>query len=62
MSIDQTEAIRVMPGVDSASIHDVDMDLSSSVRDGVSITGGAGSVETDDLSVSGNSRYTVFEY
>ncbi|MCL7416822.1 MAG: hypothetical protein M8354_03135 [Halalkalicoccus sp.] len=62
MSIDQTEAIRVMPEVDSASIHDVDMDLSSSVRDGVSITGGAGSVETDDLSVSGNSRYTVFEY
>ncbi|MDL5362172.1 hypothetical protein, partial [Halalkalicoccus sp. NIPERK01] len=62
MSIDQTEAIRVMSGVDSASIHDVEMDLSSAVRDGVSITGGAGSVETDDLSVSGNSRYTVFEY
>jgi hypothetical protein len=62
MSIDQTEAIRVMPGVDSASIHDVEMDLASSVRDAISITGGAGSVETDDLSVSGNSRYTVFEY
>ncbi|ADJ13715.1 hypothetical protein HacjB3_01610 [Halalkalicoccus jeotgali B3] len=62
MSIDQTEAIRVMPGVDSASIHDVDMDLSGTVRDGVSVTGGAGSVETDDLSVSGNGRYDVFEY
>ncbi|MDL5362729.1 hypothetical protein, partial [Halalkalicoccus sp. NIPERK01] len=62
MSIDQTEAIRVMSGVESASIHDVEMDLSSAVRDGVSITGGAGSVETDDLSVSGNGRYPVFEY
>ncbi|ELY34719.1 hypothetical protein C497_15753, partial [Halalkalicoccus jeotgali B3] len=28
----------------------------------VSVTGGAGSVETDDLSVSGNGRYDVFEY
>jgi hypothetical protein len=62
MSIDQTEAIRVMPGVDSASISNVDMDLSSQVRDGVSVASGAGSVETSRLRVSGNSRYDVFEY
>lgn len=62
MSIDQTEAIRVMSGVDSASISNVDMDLTSGVRDGISVTGGAGPVETSGLSVSGNSRYDVFEY
>lgn len=62
MSIGQTEAIRVMPGVDSASIRDVDMDLSSAVRDAVSVTSGAGSVETSGLSVSGNRRYEVFNY
>lgn len=62
MDISQTEAIRVMPGVDSATIHDIDMDLSSEVRDGVSVTSGAGSVETDDLDVSGNRRDDVFNY
>lgn len=62
MSITQTEAIRVMGDVESARIHDVDLDLSSGVRDAVAVTDGAGSVETDDLDVSGNSRYEVFEY
>ncbi|MFC6905563.1 hypothetical protein [Halalkalicoccus tibetensis] len=62
MSIDQTEAIRVMGGVDSASINDVDMDLSSSVRDGVSVVSGAGSVDTSGLDVNGNGRYEVFNY
>ncbi len=62
MSINQTEAIRVMPGVDSASISNVDMDLTSQVRDGVSVTGGAGPVETSGLTVNGNGRYDVFEY
>ncbi|MEM4780741.1 MAG: hypothetical protein QXG03_04160 [Halalkalicoccus sp.] len=62
MSIGQTEAIRVMPGVDSAAISGVDMDLSSSVRDAVSVTSGAGSVEVSGLSASGNSRYDVFHY
>lgn len=62
MSISQTEAIRVMPGVDSATISNVDMDLTSSVRDGVSVVSGAGSVDTSGLDVSGNGRYEVFNY
>lgn len=62
MSIDQTEAIRVMPGVESATISDVEMDLSSAVRDAISITSGAGPVDVEGLDASGNSRYDVFEY
>lgn len=62
MSIDQTEAIRVMGGVDSATIRDVEMDLTSAVRDGVSVTSGAGSVETSGLDVTGNGRYERYDY
>lgn len=57
-----TEAIRVMPGVDSATIRNVSGGVSSDVRDLISVTPGAGSVETSGLDVSGFSRYDVFEY
>lgn len=57
-----TEAIRVLPGVGSASVSNVSMDLSDQVRDGISVTQGAGSVDVDGLSIDGNPRYDVFDY
>lgn len=56
-----TDAIRVMPGVSSATIENTSMTLSSGVRDGVAITKGAGSVETNNVSATG-ARYVIFHY
>lgn len=61
-NVEITEAIRVMPGLDSATVRDVSADLTSDVRDFLSITPGAGSVETNGLDVSGYRRYEIFEY
>lgn len=62
MSINQTEAIRVMSGVQSVGIEDCSMDLNGDVRDGISVVSGAGSVTTNDNDISGETRYDVFEY
>lgn len=57
-----TEALRILPDVESAVIADVTMELSDQVRDGIAVTEGAGPVTVDDLEISGNSRYKVYEY
>ncbi|MFC6905779.1 hypothetical protein [Halalkalicoccus tibetensis] len=57
-----TEALRILPNVESAVIADVTMELSDQVRDGIAVTQGAGPVTVDDLEVNGNSRYEVYEY
>ena len=61
MSIDQTEAIRVMPGCNSATIEDCSMDLNG-VRDVISVVEGAGPVDVDDITVNGNIRELVYHY
>lgn len=62
MSISQTEAIRVMPDIDSATITDSSMDLNGVVRDGIAITSGADNVDVENVDVSGEERYDVFNY
>ncbi|KYH24808.1 pectate lyase superfamily protein [Halalkalicoccus paucihalophilus] len=62
MDASVTEAIRVLPDVESATISNVSMDLSNQVRDGIAVTEGAGSVDVDGLNIDGNPRYEVFEY
>ena len=62
MSINQTEAIRVMSGAQSVSIEDCSMDLNGDVRDGISVVPGAGSVTTNNNDINGETRYDVFEY
>ncbi|WP_336343415.1 hypothetical protein [Halalkalicoccus ordinarius] len=62
MSINQTEAIRVMSGAQSVSIEDCSMDLHGDVRDGISVVSGAGPVTTNDNDINGEARYDVFEY
>lgn len=62
MSIPQTEAIRVMPNVDSATISDSSMDLNGVVRDGIAVTSGADDVDVEDVDVSGEERYNTFNY
>lgn len=60
MSVSETEAIRVMSAVDSATISDSTMDLNGVVRDAIAITGGAEDVEVENVDVSGAERYKVF--
>lgn len=62
MDASVTEALRILPDVESAVIADVAMKLSDQVRDGIAVTQGAGSVTVNNLEVSGNSRYEVYEY
>ncbi|WP_336342964.1 hypothetical protein [Halalkalicoccus ordinarius] len=61
MSISQTEAIRVMPGCESADIEDCSIN-GGGARDAISVTSGAGPVETDDLDVDGGVRNEVYHY
>ncbi|WP_336365400.1 hypothetical protein [Halalkalicoccus salilacus] len=62
MSINQTEAIRVMPGCESADIEDCSMDLNGDVRDAISVTSGAGSVTTSGNDFDGYERQPVYHY
>ncbi|MFC7225203.1 hypothetical protein ACFQKF_19175 [Halalkalicoccus sp. GCM10025322] len=62
MSINQTEAIRVMSGAESVSIKDCSMDLHGEVRDAVSVTTGAGSVTTSGNDFDGYERQPVYHY
>lgn len=57
-----TEAIRVMDGVDSVDISNVTGDLTSSVRDAISVTSSSTDVDTSGIDFSGFSRYNIFNY
>lgn len=61
MDVSITEAIRVMSEVESATIENVDMDLTSKVRDGISIVGNT-DVTTNNISAAGMSRDVIYEY
>lgn len=61
MDVSITEAVRVMPEVTSATIEDVDMDLTSAVRDAISIVGDT-DVTTNNVSATGMSREFIYEY
>lgn len=61
MDVSITEALRVMPDVTSATIENVTMDLTSRVRDAISVVGDA-DITTNNISAAGMSRETIFEY
>lgn len=61
LSLDITEAIRIQDTVESITISNVTFDLSGGVRDAIAVTGDT-EVNTNNLSVSGDIRSTVFRY
>jgi hypothetical protein len=61
MTISQTECIRVMPGCESATIEDCSIS-GGGARDAISVTSGAGPVDTKDIKVDGGVRNKVYHY
>lgn len=62
MSIEQTEAIRILDRVESATIRDSTLDLTSAVRDGISITDPPVDLTLENVEISGQRRSEVYEY
>lgn len=62
MSIEQTEAIRLLDPLESATIRDSTLNLTEAVRDGISITDPSIDLTVENVDISGQRRYEVYEY